>query len=136
MAKAPARDRHKGDKADQRIEWVVGTVAAVLTLGIIGFLAFEALSSQAGFPLLAVERTDIVRTPNYHLVQVMVVNRGHATAADVVVEGRLGAGEAAENATVTVDFVPPGPGVKAALVFETDPASAELVLSVKGYTRP
>ena len=51
---------------------------------------------------------------------------------EVVVEGRLGE----ETATVTIDYVPPGPGVKAALLFSHDPAGAEIDVAIRGYTRP
>lgn len=135
MARAPKKKAAAQSPGD-RTEWAIGIASGAVTLAVMAYLVFEAVVSSGGVPSLRVEQRLVRQVASYYVVDVTVANDGGATATDVVVEGRLGPAETAEVATVTVDYVPPGPGVPAILVFSRDPAGEDLGLSIKGYTRP
>ncbi len=135
MAK-DAPTKAKTTSPDERIEWWIGIACGVVTLALIGFLLFEALTGLGGGPALRVVQAQVVPGPDHYVLEVLVTNEGEETAAQVLVEGRLGAGDSTEVSSVVIDYVPPGPGVSAALVFERDPRVGEVVLAVRGYRYP
>ena len=116
----------------QVVEWAIGIACAVLVMALLGLLLYEAISGTGEGPQLSVRQGAVSRAGDHFVLDLQVLNHGEATASDVVVEGRLGE----ETATVTIDYVPPGPGVKAALLFSHDPAGAEIDVAIRGYTRP
>jgi uncharacterized protein (TIGR02588 family) len=135
MAKAGAT-KAKTRSAEQRIEWWIGIASGVVTLALIGYLLFEAITGSGDGPLLRVVRGPVLDGQGHYVLQLRVSNEGDETASDVLVEGRLGTGEGSEVSSILIDYVPPGPGVPAALVFERDPRSEQLVLAVRGYRYP
>jgi uncharacterized protein (TIGR02588 family) len=135
MAK-DAPTKAKATSPDERIEWWIGIACGILTLALIGFLLFEALTGIGDGPSLRVVQGPVLEGPDHYVLEVQVTNEGEETAAEVVVEGRLGAGDGTEVSSVVIDYVPPGPGVSAALVFERDPRAGEVVLRVRGYRYP
>jgi uncharacterized protein (TIGR02588 family) len=135
MAKAgPAKARKQS--VDERIEWWLGMVSAAVTLALISYLLLEALTGSGSGPVLQVTRGHVQQAADLYVLSVTVKNEGDDTASEVLVEGRLGAGDATEVSSVVLDYVPPGPGVAAALVFQRDPDTAGLVLAIRGYRYP
>jgi uncharacterized protein (TIGR02588 family) len=118
-------------------EWVAALIGAALIVGIVGFLVVEALREGATPPRIEIEVVDISRSEAGHLVQIQVLNRGEATAAQLVVEGQLRRGdETVETATITLTFAPAGSSRSAGLIFENDPAEHDLKLRAQGYEAP
>lgn len=118
-------------------EWVAALIGAALVVGIVGFLVMEALRERSTPPQIEIEVVEISKSDAGHLVQILVLNRGEATAAQLVVEGQLRRGEeTVESATITLTFAPAGSSRSAGLIFENDPAEYELSLRAQGYEAP
>lgn len=128
--------KSRGMAPSQRAEWLIGAACGAVTLALISILLFEAIAGAREAPELRIVPQPARQVADHYVIDLRVVNDGRVTAADVVIEGQLGAGSETEVSSVTLDYVPPGPGVRAALVFGTDPAGTQLVLTVRGYTRP
>jgi uncharacterized protein (TIGR02588 family) len=136
MAGEETKNKEAGAEQDERIEWWLGIASAVVTLALIGYLLVEGLTGSGSGPILSVMLGPVRQAADDYVLQVNVRNEGDQTASEVVVEGRLGAGNGAEVSAVTLDYVPPGPGTPAALVFSRDPHAEAVVLTIKGYRYP
>jgi uncharacterized protein (TIGR02588 family) len=134
--KHEARKKDAGAEADERIEWWIGIASAAATLALIGYLLFEALTGTGNGPLLSVVQREVREVADRYILELEVRNEGDETATEVVVEGRLGTGEDLEVSSVTLDYVPPGPGTPAALIFDREPVVDAVVLSIRGYRYP
>jgi uncharacterized protein (TIGR02588 family) len=118
-------------------EWVAALIGAALVVGIVGFLVIEALRERSTPPQIEIEVVEISKGDAGHLVQIQVLNRGEATAAQLVLEGQLRRdGENVESSTITLSFAPAGSSRSAGLIFENDPAEYELLLRAQGYEAP
>ena len=118
------------------LQWVVSGIGAALLLGMVVFLALHAVRGTDTGPDITVDVEQIVRVTGGYRVEVRVRNRGDGAAQDVVVQGRLGGGEAAEESEVTVDFVPAGSERMAGLLFSADPSAGSLDVRAAGYVKP
>lgn len=66
-----------------------------------------------------------------------VVNRGDATAEDVVVEAELDTGEGEpETAEITFSFLASGETARGTVVFTSDPASGEVTIRPVSFKEP
>jgi uncharacterized protein (TIGR02588 family) len=63
-----------------------------------------------------------------------LTNEGDQTAAEVTVEGKIGASDKEETASTTFDFMPGRARQEGVLVFSADPASAQV--RVTSYQQP
>lgn len=121
----------------RRIEWIIGGMSALITVAMIAFLLYQAFSMDTGIPQIeaAVDRIRAVDEA-FH-VEFHVTNRGDATAAAVLVQGRLMDGpETIEEREVTFDYVPAHSQQKGALIFDADPRKLRLRLEPHGYKEP
>jgi len=118
-------------------EWVIGVVAALLVLGMVGYILYEALSATESTPELAISVSDVEEIAGRYTVRFRAINTGDAAAAAVQVEGHLGfGGETVETSEVTLDYVPAHSEREGALLFTRDPAGYELELEPRGYQMP
>jgi uncharacterized protein (TIGR02588 family) len=120
------------------IEWIAGAVGLVLTLALLGFIGWGALTHDRNSPPeleLRVER--VVRAGGAYVAQFVAHNRAQQTAEGVEIEGELsvGTGEP-ERSTATFDYVPGGSSVRGGLYFSSDPRAGDLKLRALGHTRP
>jgi uncharacterized protein (TIGR02588 family) len=121
----------------ERVEWIVGGVSAVVVVGMIGFILYQALAAGVLRPELTVVADGIVPTAGGFVVEFRAVNSGNATAAAVKVEGRLSSGErTVEASEVTLDYVPRRSEQKGGLIFRNDPRQYRLEMDAKGYMEP
>jgi len=144
--KTERKENRSGRKVDRRekqsatpgaIEWAVGAVSAVVVLAMISFLLYQAWSTREGAPSLIVNVDRIRATDGVHHVEFRVENQGDATAAEVLIQGRLRDGDRLiEEREVTFDYVPGGSEGRAALIFTNDPAGYDLELIPSGYREP
>ncbi|RXF72962.1 TIGR02588 family protein [Hansschlegelia zhihuaiae] len=120
-----------------RLEWVVAALGAALVAGVFGMLLHEALTYEDGPPVIVATVLDVHRTEGGHVVRFTAENRGHTTAAEVTVLGRLTEGDRTlEQAEITLDYIARKSSREAGLVFQRDPASAKLELKATSYRKP
>lgn len=126
------------DRGPHPAEWLIGGVAAVVVVVLLGYLTYLGVANGGRAPefVLSVEKVDRVGE-GFH-VNVAVTNAGQATAAAVVVRATLGEEEVViETGEIEFDYLPAGSTRRGAFVVSNDPAPPrELVLSVIGYTDP
>lgn len=129
-----------GEHQASLLERIVGLAGALIVLGVIGFMLYEAIWGERSPPDIEVELVHVVPSGDDYLAEIRVENRGGDTAMGVTVTGRLlqpGTPEAeAESATATIDYVPPESTVRAGLFFDTRPSAGTLELGADGYVRP
>jgi uncharacterized protein (TIGR02588 family) len=118
-------------------EWIVAGVSAALVLGVLGYLIQDGLRRPATPPDVRIEIDSVQASGPGYLVLVRAVNRGRATAAEVMVEGMLEADTGqVEIAQTTIDYVPGGGEQRAGLYFTRDPRGLQLRLRAHGYREP
>lgn len=127
----------QGKQKTSAWEWVVAALSAVLVLGSMGFLLWEALTERASPPAITVQVDSIVNTGSGYVVEFRAHNRGQTTGAGVVIEGELLADTGSvETSSVTLDYVPSESSRGGGLFFSHDPARYRLRIRPKGYDRP
>jgi uncharacterized protein (TIGR02588 family) len=118
-------------------EWICGLIGLLLVCATVGFMVSKAVTDSAAPPEIEVRAKAIVPLQNGYLVQLVAVNRGGETAAEVSVQGELRDGpKTLETREVTVEYIPANSERVAGLFFEHDPRTLKLVLSAHGYVRP
>lgn len=120
------------------MEWIFGGIGLVLTLSLIGFIGWQAVTQPARQPPLIELRVEKVSPIGHgYVAQIAAHNRSPHTAKGVEIEGTLASGSAeTETSTVTFDYIPGGSTVKGGLHFTSDPATGELRLRTLGHARP
>lgn len=132
-------DKQRKDRSSPSVlEWVSGSVGAILALGIMGFIAVEIFDSSAsGPPLLEVRPTALVGGDGQYIVEVTVANRSGQTASAVEIEGELiQRGSAVETSNASVSYVPGHSERQAGLIFSNDPRLHQLQVRATGYEEP
>lgn len=115
-------------------ELVLGVLGALVTLAVIGFLAFQALAVREGDPLFHVEVIAVEQTAQGFVTEVRVRNDGGTTAEAVHLVGTAGGGGSGGQAIATISYVPPHSSRRATLVFPTPPGPGGVEVRVAGYT--
>lgn len=136
---APEGRDHAGGSSGgtSPIEWVVAAASALLVLGAVGYLLYEALAEPLTPPAVEVTVEAVRAVGDGYLVEFEAQNRGRTTAAGLVVEGTLRRGaETVETASVTLDYVPAEGSRRGGLYFTEDPRAYALALRPTGYSRP
>lgn len=120
------------------LEWIAALLGLIITLGLIGFIGWEALKTPDDSPpSIEIIAERVTRVTGGYVVEIVAINRGPATAAGVEVEGRLKS-DAAEPVTsrLTLDYVPGHSHQRGGLFFDKDPRLGQLELRAVGYARP
>ena len=110
------------------LEWVVFSVGAVLTVGLVAALLWDA-SGTSPEPvrcevLLEASRPD----GRGYLIPLEAVNRGGQTAENVVVEVALVRGsDTIETATLEIPFLPREGSRKGVVAFTSDPNESDRI---------
>jgi uncharacterized protein (TIGR02588 family) len=118
------------------IEWLLAAISALLILGLAGYLLLEAITKTGGNPELSLRLDAVRQSPDGFVAELSVLNRGHATAAEVEIEGTLGSGPEAVTGSVTLDYAPAESESPVALVFDRPVTPETLALRVLGYRDP
>ncbi|WP_137387744.1 hypothetical protein [Rhodoligotrophos defluvii] len=119
------------------IEWATGAAAALAVLAVIGFLGYQAFSSQTAVPRLEAVVGQIQPMGHAFHVSFTMRNSGDATAAGVLVRGRLVDGaELIEEREVIFDYVPAHAERRGGFIFQNDPRTFALQLQPDGYSEP
>lgn len=144
MATAKTRPRSKRDEdkdehsaANERIEWIVAAISAVIVLALFGFILFEAVTKTGDSPDIRFEIARGVAMTDGYALEVTVHNDGHVTVSGVEIEAEadLGGGET-EVSTVTVDYLPAESGTDVGLAFSQEVDPERVTLRVLGYSYP
>ncbi|WP_161939554.1 TIGR02588 family protein [Paramesorhizobium deserti] len=119
------------------VEWAVGGLSALLILGLLGFLLYQAFFVSPDPPRFAYEIGRIERAGDAFRVPVAVTNQGTETAAGVRLSGMLERdGAVAETAEIEFDYIPRHSTRHGAFLFSADPGAAQLRVRVLGYSDP
>lgn len=131
--------RNAGGARDKPLlEWSAALVGLIITLGLVGFIGWEALKApDERPPAIEVAAERVSQVAGGHVVEIVAINRGPATAAAVQVEGIL-RGVAAEpvRSEMIFDYVPGHSRQRGGLFFREDPRLGQLELRAVGYARP
>ena len=120
------------------MEWVFGGIGLALTLSMIGYIGWQAVTRPSEEPpRIELSVHKVTRVGSGYVAQVVARNRSRTTAKDVEVEAILSPGSAeSETSSVTFDYIPGGSAVRGAVHFSTDPAAHELRLRTVGHIEP
>lgn len=118
-------------------EWIVAALSAVLVLGAIGFMLYEAASEPASPPDIIIQVDSIVRTGTGYVVEFEARNRGQTTAAGLTISGELRSDTGTvATSDVTIDYVPADGTRRGGLFFSENPRLYRLEIRPEGYDRP
>ena len=123
--------------AKNRLEWTVFALGLVLVLATLGFLALQAVKSEAGPPDIVVRLGDPLPTQNGYLVPVEVTNVGRSTAEDVKIPVvlELANGER-EEAELDLAFLPRDSRRNGYVSFRGDPGRGTLAVGAIAFEVP
>lgn len=119
------------------VEWVTGLAATTIVLAMIGWMVFEAMTSDDRPPELAVQILTIDPLPSGWRVMIEVRNSGDQAAAAVEIKGSLLNGATAiEEAGMTFDYIAAGSTSRGGLLFVNNPSLHQLQVVPSGFTEP
>lgn len=120
------------------IEWIFGGIGLALTLAMIGFIGWQAVShSSEEPPRIELRIEDVSRSGSGYVAEIVARNHSRSTAKGVEVEAVLSPGSAeSETSTLTFDYIPGGSTVRGALHFSKNPTAGALQLRTLGHTDP
>ena len=135
--KQHASDEARPGAATSKWEWVSAGLGLVLVLGTVGFIGFNALTTDPFVPTVTLDHLATEQTPGGHVVRFRVRNSGAATAAALTISGELYDGSTLlETSEVTLDYLPPRAERQGGLIFQNDPFAHDLRLEARGYVDP
>ena len=116
---------------------VLAALGLIFVLASFGLMVREAVTAGKRVPQLSISVGEIAPAAQGYLVNVVIENRGNATAAALVVRGTLKRdGKDVETSEVTVDYVSAGSRRDIALFFTNDPRQGDLAVRPLGYIEP
>jgi uncharacterized protein (TIGR02588 family) len=117
-------------------EWAVAVLGAVLVLGVVGYMTWLALTEHGAPPDISLRIASVRPASGGYLAEIVAVNRGGTTVADVKVEAVMTHAGAAESREVDFDFLPMHSERSAGIVFERDPGKFPVALRVLSHREP
>ncbi|GEO40872.1 uncharacterized protein (TIGR02588 family) [Skermanella aerolata] len=119
------------------LEWLLGSVGALMVAGAIGFLAWTGAVNGDSPPDIKVEVVRVVEQRNGWLVQVSAFNEGGSAASEVTVGGEFTAPDGTvESAEFLLDYLPSRSDRQGGLLFSHDPRAGGLKVRALGYAEP
>lgn len=139
--RAGRREQGRRGHATHRVsplEIVASTAGLLLTLAMLAFIGWEALTRPGDVPsAVTVEAGAVVRRDDVWVLRFQAVNHTPTTAANVGIVGTLRReGRPVETGQVVLDYVPGGSSVAGGLFFRSDPRDGVLDLRALGYAEP
>jgi uncharacterized protein (TIGR02588 family) len=130
-------DQERNSGEIPRLEWIAGTLGAVIVSAAIAFLIYEGVAGDQSPPDITVEIKDVAAVRDGYRVRFEATNQGGEAAAQVVIEGVIAKGEEdLETSETTLGYVPARSERGGGLFFSKDPRSAELRVRARGYEDP
>jgi uncharacterized protein (TIGR02588 family) len=119
------------------LERVATTVGVVVTLGMLGAIAWQAFDGADAPPAVVVAVERIARVEGGYRVEFRARNMSGGTAAQVEIVGALkGSGGEAEEGRAVIDYIPGRSSRHGGLFFQQDPGAASLSVRASGYAAP
>ena len=119
------------------LEWSVFVAGALLVVGVIGYLAYDAATAGNDPPSIEVQLGAPEQRLRNFAVPVTVVNHGDQTAEGVQIEVVLEEGGAeSERGEFAVAFLPRHSSREGWVAFQRDPRNGTLRARVLGYEKP
>jgi uncharacterized protein (TIGR02588 family) len=119
------------------LEWLLGSIGAILVAGAIGFLAWSGTVNGDSPPDIRVEVERVVEQRNGWLVQIRAFNEGGSAASEVTVGGEFTAPDGTvESAELRLDYLPSRSNRQGGLFFSHDPRAGGLKVRALGYAEP
>jgi uncharacterized protein (TIGR02588 family) len=132
-----SKNRHTEASQPHWLEWVTGIISALLILGMVGWIAGEAILQEETPPQFRAEVRNTTPVQDSFLMEVEIYNEGSATAAAVEVRGEAIEGEdVLEAAEATFDYIPGKSSAKGGLFFKEDPRGHTVEVRVIGFADP
>ena len=135
-----ADQKHEKPRRISPLEITTSALGLLLTLGMLAFIAWEALSvTNDAPPLIEVTRREptAAAAGDLYVIEFDAVNRSARTAEQVEIEGALRqGGQTVETSRAILDFVPGGSTRHGGLFFTLDPSGHQVELRALGYSEP
>jgi uncharacterized protein (TIGR02588 family) len=131
--------RDKNIEADEPhwIEWVTGTVSAVIVIAVMVWIAKDAIADRDASPDLVGSVARVEPRSGGYQVQFEVRNRASVTASQVKVRGEVRDGDALLEATETVvDYVPGHSTATGGMIFQRDPGGKTIHIQATAFNDP
>lgn len=130
------QEEQPGQTRNSVLEWAVAGLGFVLVTFAVGFMTFQAFTSQDLPPNIELRVVSVQDVQGGYLALLEARNRGDEAAAEVGVEGTIErGGQELETSETTFDFIPSGSVREGGLFFTEDPRGALTLRSV-GYREP
>ena len=127
----------KAPSPAERLEWALGFVSGAVMLAIVGYLAWQGLTSRSELPDLAVSEVGTPATSGPPQVRFVLRNRGGSAVTEVVVALTLSDGaREVTRMRLVVDLVPVGSKAEGGFVLPPDAEGLSRTLTVEGYLDP
>ena len=131
------RNNDAGRAEIPALEWLLGSIGALMVAGAVGFLAWTGAVNGDSPPDIRVEVVRVIEQRNGWLVQVSAFNEGGSAASEVTVGGEFMAPDGAvESAEFLLDYLPSRSGRQGGLFFSRDPRTGGLKVRALGYAEP
>lgn len=130
-------DRNVSGKSRPAIEWVFGSMSALLVAALILFLGYQALFADARPPDLAVTVERIDKLNGGSAVTVAIENRGGEAASAVIVTASApDASNGISRMQIEFDYVAAHAVRRGVFLFSGNVAAQDLLVEVDGYVEP
>lgn len=127
----------RGTRPVSPLEIVASGTGLLLTLAMLAFIGWEALTRPGDVPpAVTVEAGQVTRGGGVWVLEFEAVNHTPVTAANVRIVGTFNEGGRAVESEAALDYVPGGSSVSGGLFFSIDPRGREVELRALGYANP
>lgn len=128
--------RPAADARPKPVQWIAGGLSGAMVCGLVAYLAYQGLATDGAPPDISITVERIVESGGRYHVDVVALNGGGSTAADVRLMART-AGEPREESAFAIDYLPSGSERRGTFVFARDPGPADTIaVAVTGYSEP
>ena len=119
------------------LEWLLGSIGALMVAAAIGFLAWSGSVNADSPPDIRVEVERVLEQRNGWLVRIRAFNEGGSAAAEVTVGGDLATPDGTvESAELRLDYLPSLSDRRGGLFITRDPRAHDLKVRALGYAEP
>jgi uncharacterized protein (TIGR02588 family) len=131
-----AKSRKPHD-ATPLLEWILGTIGALLFLAGVAYLTIEGLRGEDRPAEITFTVDEVLRAGDGFLVRYSAHNQGTQTLAEVHLKAEIVAGTTVmDEAQSTLDFLPGQSSRSGGFYLKEDPNRYRLELRVEGYQEP
>ncbi|ODT89141.1 hypothetical protein [Phenylobacterium sp. SCN 70-31] len=119
------------------LEWIAAAIGALLTLGVLGYSAWEGVSDPRAPPDLSASAEAATPGRSGFVTPIVVRNASFATAANVEVIARLNVGgRPSETRRARFAYVPGRGEARGGVIFRSDPAAGRISVEIEGFAAP